>query len=158
MAVKHSKNLFDQLSEALTKIDDLTDTIKSLVDELKTVNDKNSQQQLLIEKLLLEIERLKTNNKKDSSNSNKPSGTNGFKKAITNRREKSNKKQGGQLNHELHRLDEDKVSELISKGAKVDIIDINLNEANKNTEYKTIKVIDIDVVTKIIEYRYYPDE
>ena len=46
-----------------------------------------------------ELKRLKTQNKKDSSNSNKPSGTNGFKKVITNRREKSNKKQGGQKGH-----------------------------------------------------------
>ena len=37
--------------------------------------------------------------KKDSSNSSKPSSTNGFKKVITNRREKSNKKQGGQTGH-----------------------------------------------------------
>lgn len=37
--------------------------------------------------------------KKDNSNSSKPSITNGFKKVITNRREKSNKKQGGQTGH-----------------------------------------------------------
>lgn len=43
-----------------------------------------------------EIKRLKNQNQKDSSNSSKPSGTNGYKKVITNRREKSNKKQGGQ--------------------------------------------------------------
>lgn len=48
------------------------------------------------QKMKQEIKRLKNQNQKDSSNSNKPSGTNGFKKVITNRREKSNKKQGGQ--------------------------------------------------------------
>ena len=36
------------------------------------------------EKLKLEVERLKNQNKKDSSNSNKTSGTNGFKKVILN--------------------------------------------------------------------------
>mgnify|MGYP004680972935 CR=1 FL=1 len=39
--------------------------------------------------LLLEIERLKNNNSKNSSNSSKTSSTNGFKKIITNNRNKS---------------------------------------------------------------------
>lgn len=59
--------------------------------------------------------RLKSKNNKDSSNSSKPSGTNGHKKAITNRREKSNKKQGGQKNHVPHSLT-NKLEQFISSG------------------------------------------
>ena len=41
------------------------------------------------EKIKGEILKLRTNNKKDSSNSSKPSSTNGYKKVITNSRKKS---------------------------------------------------------------------
>ena len=50
-----------------------------------------------------EIQRLKTQLEKDSSNSSKPSGGNGFKK-VPNNREKSSKKQGGQYGHKGFRL------------------------------------------------------
>lgn len=59
--------------------------------------------------------RLKSKNNKDSSNSSKPSGTNGHKKVITNRGEKSNKKQGGQKNHVPHSLT-NKLEQFISSG------------------------------------------
>ena len=62
-----------------------------------------------------EIKRLKTQNQKDSSNSNKPSGTNGFKKVITNRREKSTKKQGGQKGHKGKSLGKEKLEKILNK-------------------------------------------
>lgn len=51
-----------------------------------------------------EILRLKLKIDKDSSDSSKPSSTNGFKKVITNRREKSNKSKGAQKGHTAHSL------------------------------------------------------
>ena len=65
-------------------------------EELKERDKKIEKLENENKKLKLEIDRLKNQNKKDSSNSGKPSGTNGFKKVITNRREKSENKQGGQ--------------------------------------------------------------
>ena len=50
-----------------------------------------------------EILRLKSQIDKDSSNSSKPPGSNGYKK-ILNNREKSEKKQGGQPGHKGFRL------------------------------------------------------
>lgn len=47
-----------------------------------------------IENLKAEIIRRKTISKKNSSNSSKPSGTDGYKKVITNRRKKSDKPKG----------------------------------------------------------------
>lgn len=64
------------------------------------------------EKLKLEVERLKNQNKKDSSNSNRPSGTNGYKKIITNRREKSDKKQGGQEGHKGKSLGKERLEKI----------------------------------------------
>ena len=65
-------------------------------EELKERDKKIEKLENENKKLKLEVDRLKNQNKRDSSNSSKPSGTNGFKKVITNRREKSTNKQGGQ--------------------------------------------------------------
>lgn len=61
----------------------------------------NSEQNIEIEELKKKVEDLKkqlatqkVRIEKNSSNSSKPSSTNGFKKVITNRREKSDKKKG----------------------------------------------------------------
>ena len=110
--------MFKQMQEMFLKIDNLNEEIASLKKEhkqeikeikndydkaIKHLNEKLTEKDKQIEKLKdenqkmkTEIIRLKNQNQKDSSNSNKPSGTNGFKNVITNRREKSDKKQGGQ--------------------------------------------------------------
>ena len=38
------------------------------------------------------------------------------------------------------------------------MIDVNKNTNNQNKEYKTVKVIDVEVKTLIKEYHYYPDD
>jgi len=158
MAYKFGKDIYSQLTEALSKIDDLIKTICNLETTVKDLSKSLIKKDELIEKQQLEIERLKTKNKKDSSNSSKPSGTDGFKKVITNRREKSDLKQGGQSGHEFYSLNEDKVQRLISKGAEVEIINVNKTDKNKDKRYHTVKVIDIEVKMVVKEYRYYPDE
>ena len=87
---------FEELNKKLDKanstifnmsltISELNENNRKLTKELEKANKK-------VQELLLEIERLKNNNNKDSSNSSKPSSTNGYKKVITNNREKSGKK------------------------------------------------------------------
>jgi len=69
-----------------------------------------------------EILRLKAQIDKDSSNSSKPPGSNGFKK-IPNNREKSGKKQGGQPGHKGHRLTiPENLDELVAEGKAEHII------------------------------------
>ncbi|MDE5539982.1 MAG: hypothetical protein K2J20_05805 [Bacilli bacterium] len=115
--------LYHQLEEMNTNLKNANNTIfhislelsnvrNDLKDALKANNELKEQNQ----KLILEIERLKNNNKKDSSNSNKPSSTNGYKKVKLNNREKSNKKQGGQLNHKGTTLTKDDVDKMITNG------------------------------------------
>lgn len=113
-----TNDMFKQMQEMFLKIDNLKEEISSLKKqhkkeikkikndhkkEIKYLNEKLTEKDKQIEKLTdenqkmkIEIIRLKNQNQKDSSNSNKPSGTNGFKNVITNRREKSDKKRGGQ--------------------------------------------------------------
>lgn len=86
---QHKKEIKKLKKEHKKEINQLN---KKILEKDKQIEKLTSENQ----KLKTEIIRLKNQNKKDSSNSSKPSGTNGFKKVITNRREKSDKKQGGQ--------------------------------------------------------------
>lgn len=96
--------------------------------------------------------------RKDSSNSSKPSSTNGFKKVITNRREKSNKKQGGQTGHVGAFLRDPMLRKNINlDNVETEVVEINKNELNKNKKVIIRKVIDIEVKTKITIYKYYPE-
>lgn len=125
----------------------------------------NDEQNIEINELKKKVEylqkQLATQNvrtKKDSSNSSKPSSTNGFKKVITNRREKSNKKQGGQTGHVGAFLRDPMVRKNINlDNVETEVIEINKNEENKNKKVVIRKVIDIEIKTKVTIYKYYPD-
>lgn len=139
------------LKETNGLVKSLNDTIKSLnntIDDLKSEN----------EELKKEILRLKSKNDKDSSNSSKPSSTNGYKKVITNRREKSDKSQGGQKGHKPHSLN-NKLEQFINSGNVIEEIkEINKNDRNKNKRYIDKVVIDLIITKHVTRYRYYPDE
>ena len=160
-------DMFRQMEELFSKVDKLTKEVKTQKKEINSLNKELTEKDNKIEKLeeenqklKTEIKRLKAQNKRDSSNSNKPSGTNGFKKVITNRREKSNKKQGGQEGHRGNSLGKEKVEKILSKEniIKNPPVEINKNEKNKNIKpYKTT-VIDIKINVTVTDYLYYPDE
>ena len=159
----YETGLYKQLEEIILKLDEALKDNKSLKKEnkelIKLLEKQQQESQDTIQKLLNEIERLKAIINKDSSNSSKPSSTNGFKKVITNRREKSNKSVGKQKGDKSTNLSEDKVQKLIDSGnVEFTYIDINKNKSNQNKPYKTVRVIDIKIVKQIIEYHYYPDE
>lgn len=165
MTSNYNNGLYKQLEESLAIIDALKRENKEdkiLINTLtKTVNDLTNSVNNLnksIAELKAEILRLKAKNDKDSSNSSKPSSTNGFKKVTTNRREKSNIKQGGQINHAPHSL-VNKLNQFIDSGdIEEEIIEINKNEKNKNKRYIEKVVIDIKITKILKRYRYYPDE
>lgn len=150
---KHHKEINKIKKENKKEIKQLNNQIKEKDKEIRKLADENK-------KLKLEVERLKIQAKKNSSNSNKPSGTNGFKKVITNRREKSNKSKGGQLGHKGKGLGKEELEELLKKEniIKNPPIEINKNEKNQNKKpYKSTE-IDINVAVTITDYLYYPDE
>jgi transposase-like protein len=92
MMNKRLDALYSDLSKANTRIKDLEEENKELkkiiVQKDKQINDLNHT-----------VANLTARIKKDSSNSSKPSSTDGFKKQIHNSREKSGKKPGGQNGH-----------------------------------------------------------
>ena len=165
MAGNHSKSLYNQYEELINKFEEQekimkenNKLIKNLNDTIDILNELVKKQAIQIEEQAKEILRLKNKNDKDSSNSSKPSSTNGFKKVITNRREKSSNKKGGQKNHKPHSLN-NKLNQFINSGnVKEEIIEINKNELNKNKRYIEKVVIDIQITKLIKRYRYYPYE
>ena len=132
--------------------------VKSLNKTIETLNEAIEQLKKTNEEQAKEILRLKSKNDRDSSNSSKPSSTNGYKKVITNRREKSDKKQGAQKFHKPHSLN-NKLEQFINSGdVEEKVIEINKNEANKNKRYIEKIVRDIKITKEVKRYRYYPDK
>ena len=110
---KEYENLVSEVGDLKRLLKNLTSTIRTLNDTINamniTINFKNEENK----KLILEIERLKNNNDKNSSNSGKPSSKDGFKKIIHNSRSKTTKKQGGQCGHKGSTTDVSKIKQLI---------------------------------------------
>lgn len=95
MASNYHKMFEKDYAKLALEVDKLTKVIKVQINTNKTLNTTINNLTVLlvkkdeqISKLILEIERLKNNHDKDSSNSGKPSSKNGFKK-VANSREKT---------------------------------------------------------------------
>lgn len=138
-----------------------TTTISNYNNLLKINKEQYVEIQELKKKVKCLESKLATQNvrtQKDSSNSSKPSSTNGFKKVITNRREKSNRKQGGQVGHVGAYLKNPLLSKIKDlPNVEEYVMEIGKNESNKDKEVVIRRVIDIDVKTKVFVYKYYPD-
>ena len=155
MASNYSKSLYKQYEELVNKFEQQEKLLKETNNLVKTLNATIKSLNEIIEEQNKEILRLKNKNDKDSSNSSKPSGTNGFKKVITNRREKSDRCKGGQKNHKPHSLT-NKLEQFINSGdVEEEIIEINKNKDNENKRYIEKVVIDVKIVKTIKRYRYY---
>jgi hypothetical protein len=98
-----------------------------------------------------EIARLKSQINKDSSNSSKPPGMDGFKK-IFNSREKSDKKIGGQIGHKGTTLKIPKNLDALVKERKVQKRVVDL--ANGTEQYISKWKIDLETNVVHTEYRY----
>lgn len=161
---KENKALKLELNDANKMIKALTEKVNKLMLRIEKLIESDQDKTELIEKLLAKIEqlmilidKLNKSNNKDSNNSSKPSSTNGFKNTVVNRREKSNKKQGGQKGHEGHTLKEKEIKAMIKSGNfKHEIIEENKTPNSKS--YKSRYVIDIEVNLIIKEYRDYSCE
>lgn len=156
---KYEIDMYKQMQELFKKCDDLSQEVKELKKELKEKDKKIEKLENENKKLKMEILKLKNKNNKDSSNSSKPSSTNGYKKVIINRREKSNKNKGGQLGHKGSSLSDEDLEKIKASGNyKIVKHEINKNDKNKNSKPIIKRDIDIEIITIINEYWYYPDE
>lgn len=162
----HMNDFYKQFEELNKKLDKANNTIFSMSLTISELNENNKvlaknldEANKKIQELLLEIERLKNNNNKDSSNSSKPSSTNGFKKVITNNRNKSSKKQGGQPNHEGKTLTNEKIEEMIENNEIDEIITIEENKTDDNKNLTPIIKYEYDIKIKRIVTKHiiYPN-
>ena len=153
---KEYENLVFEVGDLKRLLKNLTSTIKTLNDTIYAMNTTIQNKDEENKKLILEIERLRNNNDKNSSNSGKPSSKDGFKKIIHNSRSETTKKKGGQPGHKGSTTDVYKIKQLIDTGAvKHSIINVNITNKNQDKPYVTRYVQDIEISSVIREYRYY---
>ena len=98
------------------------------------------------------IQALKARLNKNSSNSSKPSSTDGFKKVIHNCREKTGRKVGGQKNHKGTTLNKKEPTQIIDK--KIEKCECG-EKVENNSEYESKQLIDIEIKVNVIEERVY---
>jgi transposase len=107
----------------------------------------------IIEEKDKEILRLKAQIEKDSGNSSKPPSSDGFKK-VSNNREKSGKKQGGQSGHKGHRLNiPENLEELVSSGKVEHII---ISDVEDGEAYVSDWTVDLKIIPVFTERRRKP--
>jgi transposase len=157
---EENKSLRTENRELRVRINNLETTMESRIEAAIAAAVQKATAPLLSElaekeekivKLETEVARLKAQINKDSSNSSKPPSQDGFKK-VSNSREKSVRKSGGQSGHRgsYMKLPEN-LDELVEKGlARVDIADHTGGADN----YVTRHTVDIDVVIVVTEHRY----
>lgn len=147
--------------EARENYDKLYNEIAEINKEVSNLKDKKKEDKKTIEKLEKQIETLKATIEdlkgskiKDSSNSSKPSSTNGFKRVIQNNRVKTGRKKGGQKGRE---------GKTLKMVEKVDQVKDVYGEKTCDCGGKIIyeisyirkQLIDIENELKTIEYRYH---
>ena len=90
---------------------------------------------------------------KDSTNSSKPSSTDGYKKKIHNCREKTGKKQGGQVGHKYHEPKLIEKPDKVQKVRKVHKCECGGKIQYNGNEVKKRQMIEIEIKYYVTEYQ-----
>lgn len=125
-------------NEIKRKYDIAMDTIRVLGKQMK-------QKDSIIQDLTARLN-------KNSSNSSKPSSTDGFKKVIHNCREKTGRKIGGQLNHKGATLQRKTPTQIINK--KIEKCECG-GTIEHSEQFQSKQLIDIEIKVNVIEERVY---
>ncbi|MCU0680612.1 MAG: IS66 family transposase [Planctomycetes bacterium] len=148
------KSMYKRIDSLYSDLQKSNARINELEVENKMLKDKIVEKDKEIDELKLTVSNLTARLKKDSTNSSKPSSTDGFNKKIHNSREKSTKKPGGQFGHTGHGLELfQNPSEIIEiKDEKCDCGKIILYNPNCLSAKQKV---DIEILTKITEYQVF---
>lgn len=128
-----------------------------LKDEINELREEISSKETTIKNLTVQL-------KKDSTNSSKPSSTDNIykKKVHIVSTRKTGGKNGGQWEHKGTTFSKEEVEEIIKKAKKEKNPKIKYQIEHvgnkKSGKYKSKYVVDVEIVTKITEYRYYEEE
>lgn len=149
------KTLLNKLKIQSEQYEDLEKENKTIYyrNKYKLEKEKNKQLEAQLKAKEDYIANITAQLHKDSTNSSKPSSTDGYKKKIHNCREKTGKKQGGQIGHEYH---EPKLIENPDKAIKVR--KTHKCECGGKIEYNKDEIVRrqiIDILTKyyVTEYQ-----
>ena len=144
MASNYQLGLYNELLETKEALAQERKLNQQLREENKGLKQTIDELKQTIQSLRIEINRLKNIIEKDSSNSSKPSSTNGYKKVVSNNRKPSHKKPGKPKGFSSTNLSEEKVQKLIDSGdVEMVTIEVNKNKKNQNKPYRSVRVIDI---------------
>jgi transposase len=115
------------------------------------LNARIAELEAIVEAKDKEILRLKGQLDKNSSNSSKPPGSDGLK-PVPNSREHSVRRQGGQHGHKDHGIKlPENLDELVAQGRAKKAMADHTDGAER---YKSVWIIDVEVVTTYTEHRY----
>lgn len=164
-AQNHS--LAKQYSEIKKENDEILEYFKQIQDELDKIKKDNEAHKKEIEKQRKEIEKQKTIIDRmrhiNSTNSNMPSSfdilSHTKPKTIAGSREKTGRKRGGQLNHELHKSTVSSHADHIIN-LKVKTVPAGaaaVKDDNDKIEYYATHEVDLILKSQITETRYYTD-
>ncbi len=149
---EENRKLRTENVKLLARVGSLESTLEQRINEAveSAVKKATSPLYAIIAEKDKEILRLKSQLDKDSSNSSKPPGSNGFKK-VPNNRERSGRKQGGQPGHTGTRFNiPENLKELVSAGkAEHNVI----NDVAPGEPYVSDWRVDIKVVVVFTEHR-----
>ncbi len=115
------------------------------LDEIKNLNKIITNKDSVIQALTARIN-------KNSTNSSKPSSTDGFEKHIHNFRTKTGKKVGGQKNHKGTTLNKKNPTQIVEK--KIEKCECGGHVVNSE-DYESKQLIDIEIKVNIIEERIF---
>lgn len=134
------------------EITDLKEENRNLKKNIKAKDKEIKQLNRKINILEKENHKFKCQLSKNSSNSSKPSSTDGFHKIVHSLREKSDKPVGGQRNHVGSTLNKEKVEKIINSGKENVIIKnetlyVNNKKLDGTCKYK-VDTIESVIITK----------
>lgn len=150
--LKNANELIEDLQKE-NKVKEYKEAMRKnrlLKEEIKALEETIASKEKTIENLTIQL-------KKDSTNSGKPPSTdNIYKKPIhiVNNR-KAGGKNGGQCGHKGKTFSKEEIEKLI-KEKKVEHRIKNIGNT-KSGKYKSKYVVDVEIITKVTEYRFYED-
>ena len=164
MGINAEKSLYRQYENLLSKMDELLKSQREDKEQIKELNKTIVTQGELNAKLLLEIERLKNQINKDSSNSSKPGSSDNNNKPpksganMYNGRVKTSKSIGGQLGHKGNNLSQIAIEKMIDNN---EIIVKEVKHTIKGSRTKTPLIkykVGIEVIPYVEKHIFCYDE